>query len=104
MFGNRNDSSADLDSISNSFSNFKEERMNNYWKTIYIAFIALSYLFGLRFQTTELFSSYQIRLYYIIQFFGKTGYYLFRFSASNRFAVFISPKSLYFIFSSEFLC
>lgn len=30
MFGNRNDSSADLDSISNSFCNFKEERMNNY--------------------------------------------------------------------------
>lgn len=66
MFGNRNDSSADLDSISNSFSNFKEERMNNYWKTIYIAFITLSYLFGLRFQTTELFSSYQIKSDYII--------------------------------------
>lgn len=63
MFGNRNDSSADSDAINNSFCNFKEERMNNNWKTIQIAFTTLSYLFALRFQTTELFSSYQIRLY-----------------------------------------
>jgi len=32
MFGNRNDSSADSDSINNSFCNFKEVRMNNYWE------------------------------------------------------------------------
>lgn len=44
MFGNRNDSSADSDFINNSFCNFKEERINNYWKTIHIAFTTLSYI------------------------------------------------------------